>query len=93
MGGETARAAGQGVVTHFWGKIEPFARLSSDPMSTIFIVILAILAVLSLPWFIGVPLGAIGLLYVAWPRFASKEEQAAAQEAQEDPVEPPTRLG
>ncbi len=59
-------------------------------MSTVFIVILAILAVLGLPWFIGVPLGVIGLLYVAWPRFASKEEQAAAQER---PDEPPARLG
>lgn len=62
-------------------------------MSTVFIVILAILAVLVLPWFIGVPLAVVGLVYVAWPRFATKEEQAAAQAAEESPAEGPKHPG
>lgn len=37
-------------------------------MSSVFIVILSFLAAIVLPWFIGVPLGLIGLAYVMWPR-------------------------
>ena len=58
-------------------------------MSTPFVFVLGLLAALGLPWFIGVPVFAGIVLWIAWPTFGKPDSAPEARKGVQETLPGP----